>query len=109
MSEMIIQSPEIKKILFDYDITFTTGMIMPLTLDPTLGDTIDLSPTVIQVHLEPKPSLSDPTVTLPAEDITIFTNHILSIQKRKREITDLSPDERLQWKKVMAELSNAIN
>lgn len=108
MAEMLVQSPEVKKVLFDYDFTFDTGMVLPLSLDPTIGDTIVLGDHVIQVHIEPRPSLSNPDTILPGEDFTIFTSHVLAIQKRKREVTELSPEEKIGWGKMMEELSKTV-
>lgn len=101
---MLIQTPEVKKILDDYDILFQSGFMMPLTIDLEKGDTISFDDKAILVHLAAKPSKSDPNKLLPAEDITVFTPHIISIQHRTRELVEPSPEEKLKWAKTWADL-----
>jgi len=104
---MIIQTPEIKRYLDDYDILFTSGFLMPLTIDLAKGDSISFDEKAILVHLSSKPSLIQLDKTLPVEDITIFTAHIISIQHRVREVVELSPEAQLQAQKVWQELATS--
>jgi hypothetical protein len=80
--------------------------MMPITVDLERGDSISFDDKAILVHLAPKPSKLNPENTLPAEDITIFTPHIISIQHRVREIVELSPNEKAEfqetWNKLIA-------
>lgn len=102
---MKIETPEVKKILDDYDILFDSGFMMPLTVDLSKGDTISFDDKAILVHLTPKPSQADPKKFLPAEDLTIFTPHIISIQHRVREFIEPSPEESLRWEKTWKDLT----
>lgn len=97
---MIIEIPEVKKILDDYDILFESGFMMPLTIDLDKGDTITFDDKAILIHLTSKPSRNNPDKFLPAEDITVFTPHIISIQHRTREVTELTPNEKASWAKT---------
>lgn len=98
---MIIETPEVKRFLDDYDILFSSGLMMPVTVDLSKGDSISFDDKAILVHLSSKPSQLNPDKTLPAEDITIFTPHILSIQHRVREVVDLSPNEQASYQKTL--------
>lgn len=97
MAEMLINTPLAKKTVDDYDVLFESGMVMPLTVDLDAGDEIHFNDAIIKVHLASKASKNSPDKTLPAEDITIFVKHILSIQHRSREVEEQSPEERAQW------------
>jgi hypothetical protein len=109
MPEMLIETPIVLKTLHDYDILFDSGMMIPITVDLASGDTISFNDLTITVQLTAKPSLNDPAKVLPAEDITIFNSHIVSIQHRQREIQELSPEEKYTWQETFKELSKAIN
>lgn len=102
---MIIQSPDVLKTIDDYDIVFENGMMMPLSLDKGLGDTINFGAEVINVNLVVKPSQNDPTKLLPAEDTTIYLKHVVSIQHRTRKVAELTPEEKHAWHKTWQELT----
>lgn len=101
MSNMILETPVIKKTVEDYDFVFSSGVAMPVTIDLAAGDTVDVFQDKILIHLTAKPSFHDPDKILPAEDIKIFTSHLISIQHREREIIELTPEQKLEWKKVL--------
>lgn len=107
MADMILESPVVSKIVHDYDIIFEAGMAMPLTIDLTVGDTIefDLPNSLIRAHLVAKPSQTDTAKLLPAEDVTIFVAKVATIQHRERRVVEQSPDERAEWKKLYDELT----
>lgn len=86
----------------DMDFTFVNGIFMPLTL--AAGDTIEYpTPETIVIHLSSKPSVSDHTIMLPAEDVTIYTKNILTIQHRTRAVTELTIEQKMEWQKTLAE------
>lgn len=101
--EMVVNSPEVKKTVEDYDFTLSSGMMMPITVDTTMGDIIKVGSEVVQIHLVARPSLNDPTKHLPAEDITIFTKHLVSVQHRTREVVELTPEQQFEWTKTLKE------
>ena len=90
-------------ILHDYDIVFSNGMMMPITVNLDLGDTIEIGDTRLIAHLTAKPSLSDIKKNLPAEDITIFLSQVVSIQHRERSVLELTPNEKVEWAKLFEE------
>lgn len=87
---MIINNPVADPHLVDeYDLTFSNGLFMSVTVDKVTGDTVDFdtSPLTVIFHLSPKVSPTDHVTIIPAEIITIFVDKLLSIQHRSRIIT----------------------
>ena len=109
MAEMNISSLEPNRMVQDYDILLENGMMLPITIDRAAGDTVEFIGDIIQFTLVPKPSMNDPTKMLPAEDITVFKPHVLSIQHREREIVSLTPEQKYQLSQTLQELSGTIN
>lgn len=89
--------------LTDYDFIFTNGAAMPVTLDLALGDHITFAPDQITIHLAPKPGM-DPTKLLPAEELTIYTAHLISHQKRERQAQKLTREQQFEWNKAVETL-----
>lgn len=109
MAEMLIQPTVVSKVVFDYDIIFSMGPGMALTIDPEAGDTIEQTTGQILVHLAEKPSPNDPDKTLPAEDTTIFLAHVIAIQRRERVVVEPTPEEKFAWAEAFSTLvSNSI-
>ena len=104
MAEMYVETPLVKHSVSDYDIIFDSGMILPITIDLSAGDTISFSDQAILIHLAPKPSVNDPDKLLPSKDITIFTPHIVSIEHSQREVTELTPEEKFNSTRLWKEL-----
>jgi hypothetical protein len=97
------------KLVDDYDFTFNSGIIMPLRVDKSLGDTIEFDKgNAVIINLKAKPSFTNPSENLPAEEVTIFTRHLLCVQHRVTEIPVLTPDQKLDWQKTFQELSKTI-
>lgn len=105
---MIVSSPPVVKSVDEYDFVFSSGMVMPITISPTLGDTVTFSPDLILVNLTSKPSMNTPEKLLPAEDIKIYTSHLISIQHRVREVLELTPEEKYSWESTLQVLSGTI-
>ena len=101
---MQISTPLSKRYVNEYDIVFESGQMMPLTLDLVAGDTFVNDGTKLIVNLVAKPGLTDPSQSYPAEDIVIFLNHVISIQHRVREITELTPDQKAEWEETLHRL-----
>lgn len=105
---MEIHNPINKKFVDEYDFVFSSGMIMPMTIDKSLGDTIDFVEEGVVVKLTPKPSISDPDIMLPGEDVTLFSKHLLAIQHRRREVLDLSPEEKTEQRNFFKNINESI-
>lgn len=106
---MQIVSPLEPRIINEYDFTFHNGISLPLSLDLSLGDTIEFSEGKTKVTLTSKPSLVDPTKILPAEEITIFQSSLMFIQHRVREIVPPTPEQSVEWMKTLQEMSKTVN
>lgn len=109
MSEMIVETPLNKRTVIDYDICVGSGLIMPITVDTALGDTFERDLDEIRIHITARPSLHKDGDTIPAEDITIFMRHVFSIQERRREVTDMTPEQKLAWTETVQKMSGAVN
>lgn len=97
---MRVESPEPRKLVTDYDIVFDSGMMMPITIDPSQGDSIDFGDLVIVANLAAKPSLNDPTKTLGAEVHTYYLSKVACVTKREREVVELGPEAKEEWHKT---------
>jgi hypothetical protein len=97
---MIINNVAEIKIVEEYDILLSNGILVPLTIDKQAGDTVEYEhdPVAVKFNIAAKQSESNPDVKTPEEEITIFMAHVLTINKRKREVTQLSPEQKEQWK-----------
>lgn len=102
---MIINSPDITKVVHEYDLVFDSGSILPLVIDYGMGDTFEIQDNVIRAVLTAKPSLSDPTKLLPAEDITVFKSKLSSVIHRERTMILQTLEQKEEWKKLLEEFS----
>lgn len=105
---MIVHSAPEARTVHDYDYTFTTGLFLSVTVDETAGDQMSSSGDKVYFIIAEKPSPADPKVTIPAEDITIHTNHIVSVQHRSRIVTPPSPEQREEFQKTIIAMSQTI-
>lgn len=101
---MLIYDPDLKKTVHEYDVTFENGMTIPVIVDVDAGDTYRETNDHLLVFLAPKPSKTDKTKILPAENIKIFKSKILVIQDRDREINQLTPEQQAVWEKTLEDL-----
>jgi hypothetical protein len=92
---MLIQPHITPKLIDEFDILFESGLPMPITIDREAGDTIDMSDPNIAIFTKAaKPSLSNPDVMIPAEEITVFMRHVLTVTHRAREVYPPTPEEK---------------
>lgn len=105
---MIVNTPETKYFVDDYDFTFVTGMMMPVTVNTAAGDTIQGHADIIEINLTAKPSMNDPSKMLPAETITVYRRHLAATQQRRREVTELAPEQKHEWMNTLKELSKTV-
>lgn len=99
---MIIDTTAPMKLVKDFDVAILSGMIMPITIDESMGDTFEELSDRIKVYLAPRPTL-DASETLPAEHIEIYKTHIVSINHRTRKVTPLTPEQEFLWKQTLQE------
>lgn len=105
---MIINTELPTKIVKDFDIAIMSGMVMPVTIDETLGDTFEELPDRFKIYLAPRPTL-DASDVLPAEHIDIYKTHVVSVNHRTRKVIPRTPEEELLWKQSLREPSKTIH
>ena len=101
---MLIVSPDPKKKkVVDYDFTFAGGTTLPISVDAEAGDVVsfDHNPLAIVITLSAKPSLTNPAITLPEEEITIFQSQLLAIQKRTRLVEEMTVEQKEMWEQFV--------
>lgn len=91
------------RVVVDYDFTFTSGGVLPITVDEAAGDSVSFqsSPVAVVITLAAKPSPVNPDLVLPEEEITIFQSHLLAIQKRSRVVQDLTQAQLEEWNALL--------
>lgn len=103
---MVIETPPDCRLVEDYDIEAITGNSMTVTIDPTLGDTIDINPTRILIYVAPRQSQVDPTKKSPSETTTINQSHVFAVRKREREIMNLTIEQQVEWSRTFKEMGS---
>jgi hypothetical protein len=102
---MLVQSPTVKHLVDQYDIFFDSGAVMPVTVDTEAGDSMNVSDKFLLFTLSAKPSLSNPENLLPAEDVTVFLPHVISIQHRQVERVEPNPDQQAEWREIWEKMA----
>lgn len=88
--------------LEEYDITFTNGKLLTVTLCKDEGDTVDFElPNAIRFQTTKKVGITVDGSEIPPQDITVFTRHILAIEKRKRTVQPLTAEQRAAWREAI--------
>lgn len=95
-----IAEPE-KHEVHDYDISLDNGVQLQLTVDETLGDSINIGPETTQVHLAKKPSRMNPKVILAAEDILVFNSHVMVVSHKIRLAAVSSEADETAWMETL--------
>lgn len=108
MAEMIVNTPETKYVVDDYDFIFHSGMALPVTVNERGGDFIQFLDGSIVIHIAPSPSMNDPKVTLPARDVTIYRTHLAFYEHRNRDVVGLAPEQQHEWQKTLKEISKTV-
>jgi len=93
----------------DYDFTLSNGFLLQITIDETKGDTVELGDQVTKIHLSEKKSKLNPKDVLSAEDIIVFTPHILVINKKVRLEADVTPEQQSAWLDTVKEVSKTVH
>ncbi len=97
------------RVVNDYDILFLNGISWPITIDEVAGDKIDFLPDRIQVHLAGRPSVSDPSKALPAEDQTVYLTNVIIVAKRKRLTTPQSPEQKVEYTEILKKATKTVH
>lgn len=106
---MVIETPPDIRLVEDYDIEAITGNSLTVTIDPALGDTIDITPSRILIYVAPRQSRSDPTLKSSSETTTINQAHVFAVRKREREVMNLTIEQQVEWSKTFKELGGKVH
>lgn len=103
---MNVETSSEPKLIEEYEIATLGGLVMPVTIDEKAGDTfLELNDRLV-IHLSSKTSMHDSTKRLPSEDITIYKQHVISINHRVREVLPLTPEQQYQFQKTVQEMTS---
>lgn len=105
---MRIESSLSTKTVMDFDFYLDAGLTLPVTIDADAGDCITVTSAGVDIHIAAKPSLSDPGVMIPAEDIFIYPTHLMFTRSRPREVTSLSPEQQVEWAKTLQKIGGTV-
>lgn len=107
---MIIKSIETQEKIYDcYDFTLLGGIVLPVNLNLEAGDTILVGPAQILITLQAKPSLTDPTILLPAEDVVIERRNLLAYQHRVMKVEEQTAEQHKEWKDTLLQIAKTVN
>ena len=107
---MIIKPSLEPRKLIDYDLMLDNGLSFPITIDASAGDTVDwdTSPSIVTFKQSARPHPTDPDASSPAEEITFFISHIISVTKRTRLVMPATPDQKEEWQNLVRSMSRTI-
>lgn len=86
----------------DFDITFASGFMVPISLDYASGESIDIQDEKIVIHRVARSILAHENHDPVRETVTIYRSHILMIQERTRQVRELSAEEEATLKQSIA-------
>lgn len=105
---MIIQEPDPKtRIVHDFEITFVNSHVVNFTIDKEAGDSMEIDGPLgtIVVNVVSKPS-PDGTFMFPEETLTLTRNHIVSIKRTERSVTEQTLAQKEFWKLTLQEMAS---
>ena len=108
MHELVVNAPGNKRVVTDYDFICLSGLVLPVSVEPALGDTIEFSPDEITIYLAPRPNSDGKTLT-PAENLILYKRNIISYQFRTKEVEALTPEQKAEWNKTIQEAGGVVN
>ena len=109
MAEMILNTPDDRHVVDDYDFVFNSGLVIPVTINAEAGDSITFNESVVKIYVASQPSMNDAQKMLPSRDITLFTRHLAAAEHRIREVIALNPEQKHQWLETLKSASKTIN
>lgn len=100
-----IETAQPSRVVEDFDF-FTIGGGVPatVTVDPTAGDTYEVHPDRYEFNLVAQTSPLDPEIFLPAEARTILLRNVFDIRRRKRTVTEATPEQKAELKRWIQDI-----
>ena len=92
----------------DWDFVSTSGFLLPLTVDPALGEycKINRDTSIAVVHQVSKESAIDPESKIQPEETTIMLYNILFIRKRLRSTQEATVEQKEEWKQILRKMAS---
>ena len=109
-TSMLIREPDPKtRTVHDFEFSFVNDYLVNFTYDPESGDTWDnngpLGTMIINLSAKPSP---DGSFLYPAETFTLTRDHVVSIKRSERVVTDLTQAQKELWKLTIQEMGKTI-
>ncbi len=105
---MFVTSTELTpKIVEEYEFTNVNGHAVTFTVDRDAGDAIDFenNPVGVTIKIASRPNPLSPGEKTPEIEFTIYTGHVFTVQKIKREVLPLTVEQQRAWKQTIQEVS----
>jgi hypothetical protein len=93
---MEIATNDAKREVEDFDIVSVTGLKETMTVDVQAGDSFEQLGDRIVFKLVAQKSPLNPEITLQAEEVSYVLANTFSIRRRKRIVTDPTPEQKAQ-------------
>ena len=106
MSDLIVTPGELTKTIKELDITFTNGIVLPLSIDESAGDSIEDTGDKYIVRLTAKASPIQPNETIPAEIFYVFKQNVIVLQERMVTRRLASPDEQFELRQFINKVAD---
>lgn len=89
----------------DYSFMFPTGSKLNVTIDLTLGDSIENLNEKYVVVLKGKPSLTDPDETIDPEEIVVFKQSLAAVSATFRKQRQPTEEELFNMRKFVHQIA----
>lgn len=93
----------------EYDFVFQGGMVKQISVDSSIGDTIEFVNGGVKIFLAARQAIGNPDEIIQSQDITIFSQHLFSIDHQKRLVQEQSPDQRYEWFQTIKEATKSVH
>jgi hypothetical protein len=107
MAEMLIQPVVKDRTVKEFDFIFSSGMVMPVSIDEEAGDSIHDDKDTIIVIITAKPSLSTPDASIPSERVVVYKAHLLAVQSRERTVSEPTPEDKFELASLYSKLAGS--
>ena len=107
----ITNIPAEPHVVEDWDFVSINGFLLPLTIDPTLGEYCKFEPggSVAVIHQVAKESIIGPDSKTQPEDTTIILSNILFVRKRLRSAQEPTIDQKEEWKQMLRKMAGTAS
>jgi hypothetical protein len=107
---MEINSNPKSKFVDDYTFHFVGHDVLPITIDKSIGDTIEFEPHGgIRICLVARQSITNPEEVLPAEDFGVLPSNLLWVEHKQRIQVEQTPDQKNEWTEMIEKLKKTVH